>query len=286
MKKVVGLIVLGITIATAIAQAQQTDAEMLQKLIVYTCNSYHPNHTQPADARKRILESGIPQERVTEILEGIVRENLPVLEKLWEEKLPRFSSGISDSYLRAQYAVCDPIFMLREFPGPNTLALFRECASFIDHAVSLTAIETYIALEGGDSVPFLKELLEKNITWNSWLAQHLRGVIRDLKKQGRDEDVEKFHAFLLEQLQMEPSWNSVEELDGTLCVTLDDYPKSLQRAQAMQRFANMPDTIDWRVARQSHSAIQAQVDAVPADQRVDLSKRFKLAEPPKENGEN
>jgi hypothetical protein len=270
-------VMLSVAVATATAQEQPTDAETLQRIIA---DAYSRGRRleliQPKGERKRIIETGIPQERVTEILENIIRTNVPVLAKLRDEGgLKYFSGGIPEEYGTPQYRACYSLILLQEFSGPDTLALLRESASFRDLLVPHTAIYTYIALEGGNSVPFLTEMIEKKIIGNSRLAQYLRGVLPDLKKQGRDEDIHKFHAFMLEQLQTEPSWNSVEQLDATLCLTLDGYAQSIQRKQAIERFAN---TEDNTMARERYRKLQGAVDNILDEARTDLSGRFKSSD--------
>jgi len=283
-KNVVCLIaLLNIACGTAIAQEQQTDVETLQRIIADASSRGRLlEFIKPKDERKRILESGVPPERVTEMLEDIVRKGKSAMEKFREEKWEAYFRGwLPESYRIAEYSASYSLILLREFPGPNTLALLRECAPFEDQLISPTAIETYIALAGGDSVPFLRELIEKNQHVIKIITPHLGGVISDLKKKGRNDDVEKFHALMLEQLRVQ-SWTAAERLDAVLCATLDGYIQSVQRVQLAQKHINSENNF----AREGFAKIKAEVDAVPADKRVDLSKRFKFLEQPKEKGEN
>ena len=274
MKQVLEFIMLGIVATlTSIAQAQQMSEEMLRERILDICSEFGRYGRLPENARERALEGGVSPEWMTGALENMVRKSLPVMTELKEKGgVWYFSNGMPPEYRTVHDAACDSLIMLREFPGPNTLALLRECAFSFEYYEAYDAvIDTYIALEGGDSVPFLRELLEKKIP-NRYLAQCLRGPIIEFKKKNRNGDVDKFHAFLLEQLQAEQIWSSVEQIDGVLCMTLDGYPESIQRREAMQRFADMPDNMP--LSRQRHSEIQATIDAVPADRRTDLGGRF------------
>ena len=269
-------VLLNIAHNVAIAQGQPIDEEALARRVVEIGKDYWSFYVLPENARERLLEGGIALEQAKEMLKGIIHKNLLVLEKMRKDGTYWDEDTYSSSYQATGDRVRCAILMLREFPAPDTLALLREYAlSGEDYARSST-VHTYIAIAGGDSVPFLQEILAKKIIGNSWLAQDLRLVIRDLKKKGRDGDVEKFHIFMLEQVQTEQGWTGACELDRALCATLDGYAQSIQREQAIQRF---PERENNRMARQRYQELQADVDKPPASERTDLSKRFKLAEP-------
>ena len=279
-------VLLGTVSVTAIAQGQQMDEETLLKRIAVICkNRDYPFITPfarlPENARERALEGGLSPEWMTETLESMVLKNLPTLEEVAKSFDPAVD-GWPDAHRIASSRVIYPIFMLTEFPGPNTLDLLKRCISSIDYATRDRALDAYIAIKGGDSVPFLRELLARKAINNAALSQRLKyAVIPGLKNADKQDDLDKFYAFMLEELQTEHEWFAVYSLERVLCATLDGFPQSIQRGQAMQRFANTPDMSEWD--RRLYHRIQAEIDAVPADQRVDLSKRFKLAEPPKEN---
>jgi len=244
-----------------------------ERRVIEICDEFRPRSILPEGTRERILEGGMSPEQAKEALDGIIRKNLLALEKMRND-----GRNLSGDYRTVGERVRSAIFILKEFPGSDTLARLREYALSRDYFAPNSAVHSYIAIAGGDSVPFLQEIIAEKIVSSHWIASHLERVIRDLKKEGKDSDVEKFHIFLLEQLQAEQDWQSVEQLDAALCATLDDYPQSIQRKQAIQRFANMPE--DYTTFRQRHSEIQADVDKTPADKRTDLSKRFKLTPVP------
>ena len=282
MKKISGLIMFGVAVATATAQGQQMDEEAFLNRISGICKGYFRDFHLPENARERALEGGVSPEWARETLEGVVRKNLQALKKMIDDGTDWFViddiSGPTGEYEAALDRVTSSILILGTIPGPDTLALLRECISCVDFHVCDAAIDPYITIEGGNAVPFLGDILAKRKIGNHWLAQRLRWVIGRLKKKGRDDDVKKFHTFLLEQVQVEQSWNAVNQLDKTLCATLDDYPQSIQRRQAVQRFANMPE--NYHTYRQRYDELKAEIDAVPAGKRTDLSKRFKLPPPP------
>ena len=275
MKRALGLIVLGVTV-TVTAQEGQISEETLLQRVSEICKDYNLFLRLPEDARERVLEGGVPPEWVTETLERLVRKNLPVLEQMFIEETRILFSRPSSEYKDMCDKVTSSILILGKVSGSNTLALLRECVSFKNYMVRDAAVASYIAIEGGDSVPFLQEIIAKKLDANARLAQRFRRIISDLKKEGRDGDVEKFHVFLLEQLQTEQDWSSVEQLDKALCATLDDYPQSIQRKQAIQRM--QVSVGDWN--RERYQTLQTDVAKTPADKRTDLSKRFKLAPAP------
>jgi len=283
MKKVLGLIMSGIVVVTVIAQGQQIDEETLQKRVSEICKEYNIFLKLPEDARERTLEGGLSPEWVAETLENMVRKNLPILEQMRKDGTYWDGDTLSFGYQSVLDKATSPILVLGRVPGSDTLALLRECVSFEDYMVYRVAIDSYIAIAGGDSVPFLQEVLARRIVGNHWLAQHLGRVLRDLKKKGRDGDVEKLHIFLLEQLQEEQRWSGVHVIDMALCATLDGYAQSIQREQAVKRFTNLPEREDTPVAKESRREILAEIDKTPAGERTDLSKRFKLAEPKTDN---
>ena len=288
MKRVLGLIMLSVATVTVTAYGQQISEEALLERIASICRGYKVYNKWPENVRERALEGGLSPEWMTETLESIVRKNLAVMEKLWaKQDSSWFSGGIPKAYRDAQSAVCDSIIMLRAFPGSNTFDVLKECALSGFLYVVDRAIDSYITIaDDGDLIPFFRELTAQGKQGRSaLLCPRIEGVITRLKEKNRDADVEKMHAFLLGLVQTEQRWFDVEQLDKLLCSTLDGYAQSVQRKQAVQRFVNaIPENHSGDF--QSHIKLQAEVDAVPADKRVDLSKRFKFLEQPKEKGEN
>jgi hypothetical protein len=278
MKNVLGLIMLGVAAVAATTHGQQIIEETLMERNADVCRRYGASYRLPENARERVLEGGVSPGWARDTLEGIVRKNMPILMKQREEQeLWRVSRGhLPASYRALLTPAYHSILVLREFPDPKTLALLRECLLTPEHyEVHDAALLSYIVLEGGNSTPCLKELIEKKVTGNSTLSQRLRQtILPDLKKQGRDEDIHKFHAFMLEQLQTEQRWTGGIELDATLCLTLEGYAQSIQREQAIQKHINSEN----RYAREGFAGIKAAIDAIPADQRTDLSGRFKSSD--------
>ncbi|MCL2105085.1 MAG: hypothetical protein FWH21_08565 [Kiritimatiellaeota bacterium] len=263
---------LGIAVAVATAQGQQIDEEALHERILEICKPYladltlHPS----ANARERVLEGGLSPEWVTEVMENLVRENLPVLEAMGKDA-EHLRNGGSRAYNATVDKAVSPILMLGVLPGPKTLDLLSECASFKANSyIRYCAIDSYIAIAGGDSTPFLQEAIAKRLTFNNLIVRHIGGVIPKLKKEGRDGDVAKLLSFLLEQAQTEQDWTAASALDKFLCSAIDGYAQSVQREQAVRRFIDSEN----ESAREGFAEIKAAVDAVPADRRTDLGGRF------------
>jgi len=265
---------LGIAIATVTVQGQQIDEEALLERAVEICKPFLGDFMLPPNlnARERVLEGGVSPEWATETLEGMVRKNLSALEEaITKEGSANTQNRVSDTLRTAFSRAASPILMLRVIPGPKTLDLLREYALFDpSYAIRYCAVDSYIAIARGDSTYFLKEVIAKDPHSSGrvfWLIQ-LR--IPELKKEGRDGDVAKLLAFLLEQAQTEQDWTAASALDKFLCSAIDGYAQSVQREQAVRRFIDSEN----ESAREGFAEIKAAVDAVPADRRTDLGGRF------------
>ena len=266
MKKTLGLVIVGMVSLAATAQVQPISEEALQTRIADICKGYFSYYKLPDNVRELALEGGLSPEWLTETLENMVRRNMPDLEQVIRDEW-HISGGPSNTRRKACDWVRCPILVLREFPGPNTLSLIRECAfSSKDGIVRQSSIDTYIAIAGGDAVPFLREAVEKKITDGCDLSQRLSRAIKKAHSKGKTDDVKTFFAFLMEMAQTEQHALSADMLDKTLC-TLIGYEHSIQRRQNIERFANSED----QYSRERFRERKAEMDKLPADKRTDLS---------------
>ena len=76
-------------------------------------------------------------------------------------------------------------------------------------------------------------------------------------------------------MQTEKDFTCARWFDDFLCETLNDYANSVQRIQAIEKFLDSTQELE----RNHFRNIKAEIDAIPADKRTNLSKRFKLAPP-------
>ena len=136
MKKVSGLIILSIAVVVATsAQEQQITEEILLKRIADICSKYNLYGKLPENARERALEGGVSPEWARETLEDVVRKNLQALKKMREDGTGWFVigdiSGPTGEYETALDRATSSILILGTIPGPDTLALLRECISCV-----------------------------------------------------------------------------------------------------------------------------------------------------------
>jgi len=267
---------LGIAAATAVAQEQQLDEKTLLERIEKICEGFGWYFRLPDDARERALEGGLSPEWMTEALESIVRKNLPVLEEIYKDYAQLINGG-SAAYKDTRYKIRNAVLVLRYFSGPNTSTVFRECISSTDTLVCDAAIDSYITLEGVNTIPFFREYIAKGGQPRSGICIRLGTLIPGLKEKNKTGEVDKIHAFLLEMIQEEKEWYAVMPLDNILLSTLDGYSQSVQREQTVRRFVHMPNMNERE--RQHYHTVRAEVDAVPADKRKDFRAKGELLDP-------
>ena len=270
MKKAL-LVVLSMIAIAATAQNKRIEDTRLKALIIQdVCDVFDPNHRPKGWVRPTVQDMAerfsIPTERMARVLEEIIRESLDSIEKAEGKRPPS-----------ARYVIYVILRQLKDFRTPDTLDLLRECALSTDAWVCYSAAEIYITfLEGGgDSAAFLQKVHSKGLfPEESRFFDFLQGIIEKLKEKGQNDDVEKLHAVMLDMMWTEQEAVNAARLDKVLCATLDGYEQSIQREQTMQRL---------RVSVQEHNrkyfdAIKTEIEALPAEKRTDLSKRFKAVE--------
>ena len=269
-----------VAVASATTQEQVIDEETLEKRIenIYR-GDYSSLRSLHDNVRERILEGGVSPEWVTTTLEHQIRECLPILEEMGKHDW-HFENGLSKAYRAARQRVAYPVVVLREFPGPDTLALIRECSFSTDSVVSDCAVASYVAVAGGDSVPFLREYVAGGGDGRSRrLSRNLRWDIKKFKERNKNDDAAGLNAFLLELLHKEERWGNVESIDEALCMTLDGYEQSVQRAQAIQKCSAEMRKTNNTVAQERYRKTQAEVEKTPENARKDFRSKGELLDP-------
>ena len=140
-----------------------------------------------------VQESGIATNRVTTVMEGMIREVLSAVEK--NEK-GRVSWGIGDVL---------PLF--EAFPKYDASPIIKECINSKSEDYRLYALQVYAEIAGEKSIPLIQEAIkagrlnEKN---RNNLYIHLSNfTIPKFKRDYKTNDVEKINAFLKEMKQAE-----------------------------------------------------------------------------------
>ena len=277
MKKWLTTLAITITITTTIMIAQEkpiSDEELKKNLVVIFGDDHAPPleydengdlivYPEPSmdDSQN---DHGISSERMTRIIEEIIRERLPLLPEAKGYK-----------YVNLALEISGAARSLLTYHGPDTLALLKECVQTKNELICRSAIETYITLQEGegDSVSFLREATEKKCLYHKYLLrQFLEKIITTLKEKKKDEVVESYHVFLLEWILSEQIASDAEQLDHLLCATLDGYEQSLQHEQMTQKFLDSSNNL----IRKRFNEIKTEVEKIPVEKRTDLSKRFNL----------
>ena len=278
-KNVCWMVALGIAGGIATAQEQVIDEITLEERIAEIYPDYGSFRTVNDNVRERVLEGAVSPEWVTATLENLIRKHLPTLEEMRKHDW-HFENGVSRSYRTTCQRVTRPVIVLREFPGPDTLALIRECTLSKDSMVSDCAVDTYIAIEGGDSVPFLREHVARGKAGRSGrLSSSLRKFFSAYKKNNRNDDTAKLNAFLLELIQSADDFGDVYLMDRVLCDFLDGYAKSVQRTQAVQRFDNKIPKENYPDSYKFQKKIKEEVEKTPEKERKDFRAKGELLDP-------
>ena len=213
-------------------------------------------------------EGGVTSERMTKMLESIVREGLRDMKK--EKK------G-SVEYAAATAKLDDPVLMLSVFPGPDTLALLRECALSQDNRATVEALKAYIHVAGAvDAIPLILEIFVGEIVTKSGkdlnplrngVYTSLQRAAEKLASENKDDDVKKIYISLVGMAMIECEPNAAFQLDQILCAGLPDYATSIEREKAIEKFLNMGLNTDY------FKNVKAEITKVPASKRRDYSKQ-------------
>ena len=209
MKKALFFIMSSIVAMTTMAKEQQsavTDAN-IRGVLLELSDPHEPpfdENDEPTGLDRIVVlqnyidNTKIPLERMARILEDMIRERLPLLEKL------------PDDPARVEYGN-NPIFVynlinkLKVCHGTNTLALLKECAMCEDSNIRRNAAESYIYVTqgGDDGIQFLRDFFAKENTPDSdkyylihWGLKN--GVIKRLKEKNKTDEVMKLEAFIRE----------------------------------------------------------------------------------------
>jgi len=274
MKRVL-LMTLTVVTLTAAAQEQRTVQERLAddtvlKEVIFqrVCNT--PIDRPPLGWRRSTVQEvarlgNIPPERMTRVLEEIVRERLADLGKADDSK--KWDAPIVIRTILDQMSKFG-------FHGSDTPALLWECAKTADGDICEATAKAYLDIsEGGeDSADFLRETLgrERGLRTRLKIYEALNNTLAKLKEKDRRDDLEKLQALMLDLIRVENYAYFLDGLDKTLCATLDGYAQSLQREQAIKK----PLNITTDEVRDRLTEIKAEMDKIPPDKRTDLSGRF------------
>ena len=210
----------------------------------------------------------IPSERMAKALEDIIRECLA-----WEKEFG--GSTEDDGGLPWGYR-CIPL--LATYGGPGARALLKECLSSKHYLAHRLPVETYIRIADTDAIPFVRDILtdarfyHQNVPIYTFLHYYIKGR---LSNNMQTADAEKWHAFLVDMLEIEDDYSAANFLDILLCNTLDGYTASIQRDRFVQRFLNLPE--HWAYSR--FKGMKSEIDRVPVAECTDLRKRFPPMEP-------
>ena len=286
MKKALLFIVLGISTLIMAQEQQQMDDMTLKKHI----RSMSGGHTPPikievdekgqlfvpprSDSKFTLQDFSnkyeISPERMTKVLEDMIKNRLSTPGKTPQDE---YGAGHNENPGILQ----NLIPRLKSFHGTNTLELLGKCMLQDDDNTRYSAVETYVSITGADAIPFLREYIAEGRMKSKgypFYFRFLKSTIVKLKEKHQHEDIEKFNVFMLDMLRVEQYAGDVDYLDRTLCITLDGYETSTQRENGIKRYINT----ESEHYRNHFGVIQSKLDKVPVENRIDLSKRFKLSE--------
>jgi hypothetical protein len=207
MKKSLFLIALAYIATSMFAQEQQkswSDAELKEIILAMFCTDHTPpiendENGNPIERYRPTIQDvanklEITPEQMARVVEEMIRERLPVVEKN-EDNFATYMAKL-------QFEVCIP--MLETFHNANSLALLKECALLEDKTIRDTAIMSYAAIAGADSIPFLREALAEGRIKLRWhFDRRLEEIATRLREKNNIEDADKFIAFINEKITPE-----------------------------------------------------------------------------------
>ena len=238
MKKMITLILTAIAITT-MAQEQPNlmdDGKLKNLILTKLCDGHVPPEmvdengnliieTRPT-AGSLAKEHNISAERMVRMLEEIIRERFPIIEK----------GESNDTTRMARYETRTCVTMLGEFPNTRTLELLKEFAKSKEISVCGGAIKTYVSIVREDSIPYLREVFSEGRVPIGWAIYNLfNDIIFKLKEENKTTEVEKILTFLQERMEVESDYFHIRKLDEILCANVKGYDKSVQRQNALDR---------------------------------------------------
>jgi len=298
MKKILAIMTLGFSAFTMSAsELPPPDLTPLIEKILSLSGIAPPYTNLASNVEELTLAHEIPRERMTKVLESIIREGLADLEKMDD---PR---SHHHDYEGAFVYVISPMQMLQGLNETNSfIALLRECVLSRNGSVFVFATSTYVTIVGTDAIPLLREAIETrlskckpyetarlslyNFFGGGTNASVYAGFIREFKEKHPSSEADKFYAFMIDMAQTENNPFSIVAIDEALCHALSDYKHSVQRERISERGATIASNLNSFAVHEAFRKMRSKVEEVPSDKRTDLSKRLKLAEPPKEEGGN
>ena len=221
-------------------------------------------------------EYDIPPERMTMMLENIVREGLRDMKIQKKDSL---------EYSDAKAKTVEPVRMLGVFHGPNTIALVKECAQSEDGG-RISALKTYIQIVGAvEAMPFILEVFAKELLAKSGndMNPFRIGVFKDLhraaqklKAENKNDDADFVYTALIAFAFLEFEPNTAVQLDQILCSALPDYASSIDREKSIEKFLDKGYNTDY------FKNVRNEINKIPAKQRRDYGKQPLVKNPPKE----
>ena len=140
-----------------------------------------------------VRESGVATNRVTTVMEGMIREVLSAVEKNERD--------------RVSWNIGDVLPLFEAFPNYDVSPIIMECLNSRSEDYRLYALRTYAEIAGEKSIPLIQEAIktghlnEKNR--NSLYIHLANFTILKFKEKNKTEDVAKITAFLTEMKQAE-----------------------------------------------------------------------------------
>ena len=139
-------------------------------------------------------EFGVPRERLTTVLEGMIRKNLSAIKE--------DGTGIADPRLANHL-----IILLGTFPDYDIAPLAKEILQAKDSRIHYGAMVAYINLEGAKAIPSLLETMTPERytpEQRNQLTEHLARVTAQFNKENKADDAVKINAFMNDIKQAKP----------------------------------------------------------------------------------
>jgi len=234
VKKLLTTSILFSVIVTVLAQEQkiddyqvklQTDDNLLKRLIRdELCSGHMPpiEVDENGETIEYIFPTAesiatslkIPPERMTRMLEEMLRDNLTIF-----EKTPVPTPGdrnAEDKYNQAVLDVVPLVEGMQTFYGESTTNLLKKCVISSDEWISRNAVETYVVIAGAESFPFFREVIEKERltpALRDRLYQNLERVAVKLNDEKKTDEAVQITTFIqkMKQAQLEPKNNNEKE---------------------------------------------------------------------------
>jgi len=219
--------ILAFAIIATMAQEQQVSDELLKRIIA---NELCSGHMEPIEEDENgniipyILPTAeniatslkIPPERMTRVLEEMVRDNLAIF-----EKTPVPTPGdrnAEDKYNQAVLDVVPLVEGMQTFYDESTTNLLKKCVISSDEWISWHAVETYVVIAGEKSFSFFRQIIEQDRLTpplRDRLYQNLERVavkLNEEKKVAKAEQITTFIHEMKQTVQPQPMGKPLEKI--------------------------------------------------------------------------